>query len=205
MWRASCKAERVMVALARREPEPPRIVLDAQVGTRVRLRMWEASAPVSAKPNAHGDVELAWIDDGAVGYGVGRTRFEVERGRAMVVPEGVEHATTFLSSMRGAALHVDASLVAEIADAIGARGPAIGLVPDATRVAALGAMLSVEATRRDRGALLASDALVEAMLVTALRGAANDEGSSPSDPGIARAVRFAEERYADAISIDDLA
>lgn len=199
-----------MVAVARLSREAPRLVLDALAGPRIRLKVWQSHGPFEASNRgaAHHDVELAWIDEGAVAYGIGRTSFETARGAAMLVPTEVEHATSFLSAVRGSAVHMDASLVAEIADAMGrTRGPAIGPVPNAARIAALGAMLEDELRRSDRGALLAADALVEAMVVTALRGdgAANDEGASPNDPAIVRAIRFVEEQYAEPIGVDEMA
>jgi AraC family transcriptional regulator len=127
----------------------------------------------------------------------------------MLIPDGVEHATTFLGAMRAGALHMDASLVAEIAEAMRAGGPSFGLVREPERVAALGALLVDEVQRGDAGAMLAADALVEAMLVAALRScaspAANDDGATAPDPGVARAMRFVEDAYAQPLAIDDLA
>src|SRR4051812_14646295 len=116
-----------MVAVARLSREAPRLLLDAQASPRVRLKVWQSHGPFDAvRPGAHHDVELAWIDDGAVGYGIGRTSFEAPRGAALLVPTEVEHATSFLTAARGSAVHMDASLVAEISDAMGrARGPAL--------------------------------------------------------------------------------
>ena len=47
-----------------------RLVLDAQVGTRARVRVWRADGPVDVdpRPAAHGGVELSWIVDGRVSY-----------------------------------------------------------------------------------------------------------------------------------------
>ena len=101
----------------------------------------------------------------------------------MLVPSGVEHATSFPSRMRGAALWIDREVFAEIADAVGCvHGPSTGLIPDARSLARLGAVLAVEAKQRDRGALLAADAIAEAMIAIALRGAplANDGPRPPS-------------------------
>jgi len=185
-------------------------VLDAAASPHVRLRVWEADAGEvqPSRPAAHSAVELAWIDEGEIGYGVGARRFVAGPGTAMLVPSGVEHATSFPSRMRGAALWIDREVFAEIADAVGcAQGPATGLVPDARSLARLGAVLATESKLRDRGALLAADAIAEAMIAIALRGAprANDGPRTPRDPAIAAVVRYVEASYAEPLTVEGMA
>jgi AraC-like DNA-binding protein len=185
-------------------------VLDAPASPHVRLRVWEAEAGevVTSKAGAHSAVELAWIEEGEIGYGIGARQYDAATGTAMLVPSGVEHATSFPSRMRGAALWIDRDVFAEIADAVGcAQGPAIGLVPDALPIARLGAVLAAESKRGDRGALLAADAIAEAMIAIALRGAtlANDAPRSPRDPAIASAVRYIEASYAEPLTVEGMA
>lgn len=181
-------------------------MLDAAASPHVRLRVWEADAGEvePARAAAHSTVELAWIDEGEIGYGIGARHFVAGAGSAMLVPSGVEHATSFPSRMRGAALWIDRDVFAEIADAVGcAHGPATGLVLDARPIARLGAVLAAESKQRDRGAILATDAIAEAMIAIALRGVplANDGPRTPRDPAIASAVRYIEASYAEPLTV----
>lgn len=204
-----------MVAVARLVaqtplPRPPRLVLDAPASHHVRLRVWEAEAGEvqPARPGAHSAVELAWVDEGELGYGVGNQRVRLPAGGAMLVPSGVEHATSFPTRMRGAALWIDRDLFAEIADAVGcARGPACGLVRAGASIAKLGTVLAVESRQGDRGAFLAADAIAEAMITIALRGAplGNDGPRVPRDPAIASAVRYIEASYAEPLTVEAMA
>lgn len=185
-----------------------RLVLDAHVGARSRVRVWSADGPVDVdpRPAAHGGVELSWIVEGHVSYGIGRARFDVGPGEAIVVPSQAEHVTSFPCAMRGAAIWVDAGVVAEIADAIGRdAGPRAKKLTAGARTSSLGAVLVEEMTHPDAGSLLAADAILEAMIVGALRGDREEGRSSPRDPAIAVAVRRIEDGYADALSVDDLA
>ena len=198
-----------MAAVAR---HGPRLVVDAAPHPHVRFRVWEADALPSAvyPPSAHAGVEIAWIDDGEIGYAIGRARHDVRAGGAMLVPSEVEHVTHFPTAMRGAALWIDPAIVAEIADAMGAgQGPVAVAIPEGGRIARLGATLADEMRERDRGALLAVDAIVEAMVVGALRAApavANGDGPrTPRDPAIAAAVRLLEAAYAEPLGVDAMA
>lgn len=199
-----------MVACARPRLRSPRLVLDAAAGPQARLRVWEAEEGEveAARPAAHAGVELAWVRDGAIGYGIGSRRFDVAAGCAMLVPSAVEHATSFPSHMRGAALWVERDVVAQIADAIGcSHGATIGLVRDPAPIASLGAVLAREIACADRGALLAADAITEAMIAMALRGAPAPERGArvPLDPAIASAVRHIEASYAEPLTVEDMA
>lgn len=203
-----------MAAYARPLPfvpaRSPRLVLDAPATPRVRLRVWESEVGEvhRSRPNAHSGVELAWIEEGEIGYGVGSRTFGATAGSAMLVPSGVEHATEFPTRMRGAALWIDRDVFAEIADAVGCiHGPVIGLVPDARLIAHLGAVLAAESRQGGRGALLAADAIAEAMIAIALRGppVANRGPRTPRDPAIAAAVRYIEASYAEPLTVEGMA
>jgi AraC-like DNA-binding protein len=199
-----------MVACARQRLTRPRLVLDAAAGPHARLRVWEAEEGEvePARPAAHAGVELAWVGEGEIGYGIGARRFDVAAGSAMLVPSAVEHATSFPSHMHGAALWIERDVVAHIADALGcAHGATIGLVRDPTRIASLGAVLAKEIECGDRGALLAADAITEAMIAIALRGVPEPSSGSrvPIDPAIASAVRHIEASYAEPLTVEDMA
>lgn len=199
-----------MVACARPLLTSPRLVLDKPAGPHARLRVWQADAGEvqAARPAAHAGVELAWMREGEIGYGIGSHHFDVTAGGAMLVPSAVEHATSFPTHMRGAALWIDPDSVAQIADAVGsAHGPGIGLVRDAAPLASLGAVLAQEASCDDRGALLAADAITEAMIVIALRGFPPESHGArvPRDPSIATAVRHIEASYAEPLTVEGMA
>lgn len=206
-----------MAAAARSTSHPSlqrsalRLVVDAPAAPSVRLRVWELDDPDSRKhrPAAHGGVELSWVEEGTVGYVIGGERIDVGARSAVLIPSEVEHETLFPTAMRGAAVWIDRDVVAEVSDALGRTdAPPIGLVSGGARVAALGAVLAAEVRDGERGSLLAADALVEAMLVVALRGSTGAPArrtSAPRDPAIAAAVRFIEEAYAEPVTVDAMA
>jgi AraC-like DNA-binding protein len=200
-----------MAAFARQvevDPQRPRLVGEGMVGPAVRLRTWVSGTWSGSHAAAHAGVELTWLGSGAISYDIGRASFAVDVGTAILVPSEVEHTTQFHGSMCGTALWIDRDLVANVGDAIGlAYGPVIGLLREGTHVAALGALLVREVSRADQGALLAADAILEAMLVAALRRGdeARPANDSPRDPAIANAVRFIAASYADPITVDDIA
>lgn len=201
-----------MQATARLAPPRtiPRLVLDAAASPHVRLRVWEADAGEvrASRPAAHGAVELTWLVDGAVAYDIGSRHFSISGGQAMLVPSDAEHATTFPSHMRGAAIWLDRDVVAEIADAVGCtHGPLAGHVPDGPRIAALGAVLAEECRLGGRGALLAVEAIAESMIAIALRKEASmvAEARGVRDPAIASAIRYVEAAYAEPISVESMA
>jgi AraC-like DNA-binding protein len=211
-----------MVMCARRPADGPRLVVDAPASPQVRLRVWKAEEcePRTYRPTAHAEVELTWLSEGTIGYAIGSRRLDVGAGSAMLIPSGVEHATSFPSRMHGSALHIDRDVIVEIADALGcARGPEIGLVRDAAPIAALGSVLvdeSARGARGDRGALLAADAIAEAMIAIALRGAPlasaqhgderpGERKRAPLDPSIASAVRYIEASYAEPLTVVGMA
>src|SRR5207244_9495592 len=78
----ACIRRATMVAAVSR-PLAPRLVLDAHA-PRMRVRVWEADArEVTAhRPAAHPGVELAWVGEGAIAYGIGRAHFELTPARA---------------------------------------------------------------------------------------------------------------------------
>jgi AraC-like DNA-binding protein len=140
-----------------------------------------------------------------VHYAIGRRPFELAAGGALVVPHQVEHATTFAGPFAGAAIEVDASTIAELGDALGRNtGLASGPLDDGASATTLGRLLVDELSRREAGALLAADAILEAMLIRVLRMKVESE-RAPLDPAIARAVRRIEETYAEDIGVAELA
>ncbi len=186
----------------------PSLRFQSDVGPKARLRVWHAdpTRPIAYKPSAHSGVEIAWVDSGSVSYAIGNKPFEVGAGGALVVPQQMEHATTFGGPFAGAAIEIDAETIAELGDALG-RDAALanGPLDDAASASTLGKLLVEELSRREAGALLAADAILEALLIRVLRTKPPERTQAPLDPAIARAVKRIEETYAEDIGVDDLA
>jgi AraC family transcriptional regulator len=148
---------------------------------------------------------VSWVEEGEVRYQVGRERLVAPVGVVVLVPAGREHLTGFPSRLRAGALWVAPELVNAIAGEVGASTLAPASTED-LEVAALGRLLGDELARRAPGYLLAAEALVEAILVRALR-------SAPSRPalrarghrGVAAAVDLIESSYADDLDLAELA
>jgi len=157
--------------------------------------------------SAHSTLELSWIERSAAHYRIGSATLDVGRGAAVIVPPQVEHATTLAPSMIGRSLHVDASIAHEIASALGVtlgRDPIV--VCEAQSAHALADLIERELGSRAAGQAMLLDALVEALVVSMLRGLpARTAANRNRDPRIARAVELVHDRYADALTIDELA
>jgi AraC family transcriptional regulator len=184
----------------------PALLLQADIGPSARLRVWKADPerPIAYKPSAHAGVEIAWVTSGSVHYAIGRAPFDVRASGVLVVPQQVEHATTFAGPFSGAAIEVDADTLAELGDALGRRTALKSGPLEDGGASTLGRLLVEELSRREAGALLAADAILEAILIRVLRMKPADT-RAPLDPAIARAVKRIEETYADDIGVADLA
>ena len=192
----------------------PRV--DCQVGCHLRVRLWShTGGDVAARPSAHAGVELAWIEQGTIGYRGGARSFDVPAGRAITIPAHVEHVTVFPHEMRGGAMWIDRDTVAQIADAMGprARGGAhhrADVLATSPTLLALSQALAREVERREDGHVLAADSIAEAMIVEMLRR--SGEGDEPRgtsrearDPRVRAAIDHVREGFAEALTVDDLA
>jgi len=184
---------------------------DCDLGAAGRMRVWEhdGRCRVGARPAAHPGIELAWIETGEVHYQIGAARIAAGAGTVVVVPTWVEHVTTFEQPVRGIALQLDPGLVAEIGDAAAPASGAPRLEygrAEPGSIPSLVTLLEREAARRESGWRIAADALVEAIVVQMLRAApATREGRGARDARIAAALEAIESRYAEPLSVDDLA
>ena len=88
--------------------------LDRAVSSHVRLHGWEKECrtPFAAAPGAHDAVEIALVCSGTVKYTVSGREILVPEGHVIIVPRGVEHATSFLTPVRALALWLGADFVA---------------------------------------------------------------------------------------------
>lgn len=191
---------------------------DRAVGT-ARVRLWHGAEarPFVGRAGAHDEIEVAWIDAGAARYRVGSRELVAAAGSIVVVPVGVEHATTLEAGMRGGAVSVPRSTAVELGDALGAPDAlavlAVGAAPRARSIASL---LEDELLDEPAGWDRAADALVEALVVEAVRATSGVRHRSgvaprreallrPTDPRLRRAVEAIHERYAEPLRIEQLA
>jgi AraC-like DNA-binding protein len=177
------------------------------VGGHLRVRRWRKRepGPLAAAGSVHHAIELSWVQEGSVHYDIGGAEHVVRAGEAMLVPPGVEHATRFEGATRAGSLWLGAEAFFALADAagVGARLEP-GAVTDARGVTALAQLLQTEAFEGGAGALMAADALSEALALKLLRVAPRGARCGRS-PGIRRALEQIEQRYAESLDVDTLA
>ena len=176
---------------------------------QARLRRWEhrGAQDFLAPAAAHQDAELTLVERGGVILEVGGRSFQIGPGQAMVVPPQVEHRTTLLCGLQGRSLHLDVRMVSELAEVMGVGQLEARALPDGRRATALAAMLACELEEPAKGQSVAVEALVEAAAVELLRAAGAEPASRPAihDPRIGRAVQMIEERYAEPLTLEEIA
>lgn len=185
-----------------------------EVSALVRLRRWEFSGPYVGRQTAHEGIEVAWCRSGMAEYTIGRRRVVLLPGQAIVVPAMVEHVTQPVPGTEAASLLLDAAALDAAADTMGARLDAPRLLAgDGDRPSALtllGGLLEREACADRKGRGLAVEALTDAVVIEVLRAGQAEEAPEPSgpprgDPRVKRALDLVHTRYADPLSIDDMA
>lgn len=181
---------------------------ERQVAQHLKVRRWRhaSPAPLHGAGAAHHAVEVAWAEEGAIHYDLGAERFTVRPGELMVVPAGVDHATTFDGHTRAGSLWFSAEAICELDERLGLPSSLKpGPQADAGAIIGLARMLQEEAFSSDAGALMGADALAEALALKVLRVHPRQASPGPKAPGVRRAVEHIEQRYAEALSLDDLA
>ncbi len=193
------------------------------VSPRIRLRRWRFAERYVGGVTAHPGIEVAWCQHGSAEYWIGKRRVILRPGQAIIVPADVEHATLPEPGTIAASLLLDARALEASADAMGSRlvdtRLLIGDTGSPSSLMILGGLLDREASGRQRGQSLAVEALTDAIVVEVLRagipaGAAMGsieaalvaENPRPTgDPRVRRAIDLVESRYADPLTIDDMA
>lgn len=181
---------------------------EQHVAGHLKVRRWNhrAAEAIGAPESVHHALELCWVDEGRAAYDIGPHRFDVRPGQLMVVPAGVDHATSFDGHSRASSLWLSADAVAELDERLGSRRElAAGTLPDSAQLVVLATMLRDEAFCDDAGALMGADALAEALALKVLRVHRRSDTRGPKAPGIRRAVEHIESRYAEPLTLDDLA
>ncbi len=173
------------------------------------IRLWShEGGRFDAGLAAHATFELAWVESGAVIYRIGDREIVAQAQEAVVVPGGVEHRTVFDGATRAGAIALDRAFMEEMLSTFEADGSAIapGKPRRASALAALGTLLRAEVCADGPGKLVAIDAMVEAMAIACLRGAApRTRTRGGRDPRVRAVVDLIHSRYADPIGVDDFA
>lgn len=188
----------------------PELVLDAAVTSNVRVRAWHLSGPrKSWRPTAHEGVEVNFVERGCVLYRVGRLKLEVTSGMGIVVPAGVEHATTIEEGTRARSMWLGVDMVEEIASAMSSslcQDPQ--LLVEAKRLGTLTGLIVEEAASDGSGKIMAVEALSETLTVDCLRLLVDEReraDTGPLDPRLHAVVDMIGENYAEPLTVDDLA
>jgi len=186
---------------------PPRLLSDRALGSAARLRRWsfDDRRAVDSPACEHPLIEVAWAAHGTATYDVGRRTLELTAGSALVVPDGVRHATRFMPGLRASALHIDRAYVDAIAAEHGLeRALTLGPLPSSDRLERLASLLEDEA--RSPGPLgdLAEASITYAIAIEILRHAP-EACSGSIDPRVRRAKDRIDADPRAHVSLDDLA
>ena len=201
---------------------PLSLLVDRQPSRAVELRCWQhdRSGRYGSGRAAHPGFEISWVESGRLTYVVGRRQIELGRGDGILVPPEVEHETDFVGPTQGRSLKLAGELFGRVIGAVGASGSSVGgdarLEPGplSSRATALAQLLYRQAlvpTEVDRAAgvdrALAVEAIAESLVLELLqRRREQADGRAPNgDPRVARARRLIEQRYAEPLTIDELA
>jgi AraC-like DNA-binding protein len=187
--------------------------VDRAVTSQLRVHGWEKETRerFDAPVGAHDSVEIAIIESGSVAYAIGSQTLSVRERQVVIVPRGVEHATSFLTPVRALALGLGADFVAEIADAMGPEVPKLALLPGvldegSTHVRSLISVLADEVNGGACGHTRVAEALAESIVIEVLRKAPRDAARRYGrDPRVAQAVAQMSACFAEPLGIDDLA
>lgn len=186
------------------------LIVDSQVTPSVRVRRWRMTGRAPRWPGvAHEALEVACVMQGSVRYAVGRDDFVVGSGESCLVPVGHEHLTFIEPGTEAVSIWLGRDFVDGLAGLLERRGRRVlraGVVRDRAPVRSLAELMLDEAERQADGCFLSIDALGEALAIRLLRQAEEDgAGRAGSDPRIRRAVDEVQARYAEGLSVDELA
>jgi len=195
-----------------------RLTLHRELTDSLTVRCWASSArgaggalDAASGPYAHETVEISWVDRGQLRYQVGRKqRLEAGPGDVVLIPAGVEHATRCIGQTEASALKISRDTVARISDAMGpdhgGRQLGAAALPRPERVVTLARLIDDEARAGRAGQTIAAEALLEALVVEALRAAPGSATlARKSDPRILAAIDLVQTCYSEPLTIADLA
>jgi AraC-like DNA-binding protein len=185
------------------------LVLDRALTSEVRARGWRHRGDrlPDWPAGAHHGFEVAWPRSGGLCYEIHGRSFDVPVGAAMLVPPEVEHRTWVQPGTEATSLWLGRELVSSVADLVQPRPLRFEaqVVPEASALTVMGALLMHEARVGAAGAFLTAEALGEALVVQILRGVGNHTEPASGDRRVDAAIERIETGYAEALSVDDLA
>ena len=186
--------------------------LDVKPSAQLGVHDWDkpCAVPFVSAPGAHDTVEISVVEAGTVSWTIAGQETFVREGQLMIVPRGVEHATSFLGEVRAIALQLDVDFVHEIADAMGPEIAKLALAPGVVstktpRARTLLGILADEAKSTEPGHARATEALAESVVIEILRQAPRAARDGGRDPRVARAIEQMSACFAEPLGIDDLA
>ncbi len=184
-------------------------LVERRLSSQAIFRDWIFRQSVAGRPVAHPGVEIGWCVAGTAEYRIGGRLMTLVPGAAIVIPTDVEHATSVPQpGTRGRSIHVTREAFEGAADAVGARVREVRLIEGSadrpSPLVALASLLAREGEGERAGRAMAVEALTDAIVVEALRtGAASPGGGR--DPRVGRAIDLMHDRYASALTLDELA
>jgi AraC family transcriptional regulator len=177
--------------------------------SRAVLRQWAFPDGLAGRPNAHAGIEISWCTTGSADYRIADRHVTLRPGEAIVIPADVEHTTDAAPGTSARSIHVSMETVSAAADALGVSLREASVVPGSvdqpTALVTLGSLLSREADGERKGKALLVESLTDAVVIEALRASPGQRGTNGGDGRVRRAVEMIHERYAEPLSIDDLA
>ena len=181
---------------------------ERHLSSQVVFRDWIFREGVAGH-RAHPRVEIGCCLTGTTEYVIAARRFTIQPGAAIVIPVEVEHATAATQAgTRVRSIHVAREMFETAADAVGTRvhEPYVvdGSAERPSTLVALASLLARETEQERPGRALAVEALTDAVVVESLR-AGKPWTPSGRDPRIRQAVDLIHERYASALTLDELA
>ena len=178
------------------------------IGSHLRVRRWahrgsDALVAHTARPRV---LELAWVEAGQITYRVGEQTLHIGAGEVMVVPPGVEHATTFSPGCRAGSLWFGSETFDRLADEAGfsCADLSVGSVPPMLGLEHLAKHLQAEAFAADSQGEMAADVLAEGLLLRLARVHPRDTRVRHS-VGIRRALELMNAHFAEPLSVEQLA
>lgn len=165
------------------------------------VRRWSCDVPIHGGTTAHRGLELAWLEAGRARYRSSDGVATAVPGKCVIVPPGVEHATSLEMHVRATVIELDAATLREVSAVTSLsqrRIERLQCAPDDEGLGALGSLIAREAASRAPDAALVIDALVEALIVKLFRLAVDDRPETARDPRLLSAIDYAHAHLADA-------
>jgi AraC-like DNA-binding protein len=184
-------------------------LVERRLSPHAIFRDWIFGERLEGRPVAHPGVEIGWCLTGCAEYAIADQVIRVKPGAAVVIPVAVEHATSVVQpGTRGRSIHLTRDAFEAAADAVGARVRDARLIEGSTErpspLVTLAGLLARESEDERAGRAMAVEALMDAVVVEALRSGAA-AATVTRDPRVGRAIDLMQDRYASALTLDDLA